>query len=74
MQNELKPCPFCGGRVEETGGSCNYGKRIMTLSVTCTGCGTKFQLKAKFDDNPYTETIAAWNRRAHDEQTDKLED
>ena len=24
---ELKPCPFCGGEVEETGGSCNFGKK-----------------------------------------------
>lgn len=32
---ELKPCPFCGGDVEETGGSCNFGKKIMTLNVKC---------------------------------------
>ena len=26
--NELKPCPFCGGEIEERGGQCNYGKKI----------------------------------------------
>ena len=30
---ELKPCPFCGGEVEERGGQCNYGKKNMTLSI-----------------------------------------
>lgn len=27
---DLKPCPFCGGEIEERGGQCNYGKKIMT--------------------------------------------
>lgn len=64
LNDGLKPCPFCGGNVEETGGSCNYVKRIMTLSVTCRGCGTKYQFKAKFEGNPYKEAVEAWNRRA----------
>lgn len=24
--NDLKGCPFCGGEVEERGGTCNYEK------------------------------------------------
>lgn len=64
MEVKLKPCPFCGGNVEETGGSCNYGKHIMTLFVTCYGCGTKYRFKSKFKENPYSETVNTWNRRA----------
>lgn len=64
--DELKPCPFCGGKVEETGGSCNFGKKIMTLNVKCRKCGTKFKFRATFVENPYTEARAAWNRRAAD--------
>ena len=33
---ELKPCPFCGGEIDERGGQCNYGKRIMTLTKYIT--------------------------------------
>ena len=24
---ELKPCPFCGGEIDERGGRCNYEKQ-----------------------------------------------
>lgn len=27
--DELKSCPFCGGKIEERGGQCNYGKKTM---------------------------------------------
>ena len=60
---ELKPCPFCGGEVEEHGGLCNYGKHIMTLDLKCKGCGTTFKFKAKWSSDPYNETHEAWNRR-----------
>ena len=30
---DLRPCPFCGGEIEERGGQCNYGKKIMTLDL-----------------------------------------
>ena len=60
---ELKPCPFCGGEVEERGGSCNYGKHIMTLDLKCKGCETTFKFKAKWASDPYNETHEAWNRR-----------
>ena len=64
---ELRPCPFCGSEVEETGGSCNYKKYVMTLSVVCCGCGTKYQFKAGFKENPYGEVVEAWNRRVNDD-------
>ena len=63
---ELKPCPFCGGEVEETGGSCNFGKKIMTLNVKCRKCGTSVALKTAWNTNAYSEAVEAWNRRVND--------
>ena len=40
---DLKPCPFCGGEIEERGAQCNYGKKIMTLDLMCKKCGTLFK-------------------------------
>ena len=59
---ELKPCPFCGGDVEETGGSCNFGKKTMTLNVKCRKCGTSVALKTAWNTNAYIEAVEAWNR------------
>lgn len=59
---ELKPCPFCGGEVEETGGSCNFGKKIMTLNVKCRKCGTSVALKTAWNTNAHIEAVEAWNR------------
>lgn len=62
----LKCCPFCGGEVEERGGTCNFGKKIMTLDVKCKKCETTFKFKHKWVLNPYVETVEAWNRRFND--------
>ncbi len=62
-ENVLKPCPFCGGDVEERGGSCNYGKHVFTLDLKCKKCETAFKFKSKWIENPYAETVKAWNRR-----------
>ena len=67
---KLKPCPFCGGEIDERGGQCNYGKRIMTLNLKCDKCGTIFKFKSNWLVNPYSETIEAWNRRVNDGKTD----
>lgn len=56
-------CPFCGGEIDERGGQCNYAKKIMTLNLKCQYCGTIFKFKSKWVENPYTEAIAAFNRR-----------
>lgn len=64
---DLKPCPFCVGEIEERGGQCNYGKKIMTLDLKCKECGTVFKFKTKWQVNPYTEAIESWNRRAGEE-------
>lgn len=64
MERKLKPCPLCGGEIDERGGQCNYGKKIMTLDLKCKQCGTLFKLKSKFQANPYSESVDTWNRRA----------
>ena len=61
---DLRPCPFCGGEIEERGGQCNYGKKIMTLDLMCRKCGTLFKFKSKWIENPYREAVESWNRRA----------
>ena len=60
---ELKPCPFCGGEIDERSGQCNYGKKIMTLDLKCKKCGTIFKFKSNWLVDPYSEAIKAWNRR-----------
>ena len=64
---DLKPCPFCVGEIEERGGQCNYGKKIMTLDLKCKECGTVFKFKTKWQVNPYPDAIESWNRRAVEE-------
>nr|DAV90354.1 MAG TPA: restriction alleviation protein [Caudoviricetes sp.] len=59
---KLKPCPFCGGEVDEIGGSCNFGKKIMLLKVKCRKCGTSVSLKTAWNVNAYLEAVEAWNR------------
>ena len=58
----LKPCPFCGGEIEERGAQCNYGKKIIMLDLMCRKCGTFFKFKSNWLVNPYFEAIEAWNR------------
>lgn len=65
--DDLKPCPFCGGEIDERGGQCNYGKKIMTLDLKCKQCGTIFKFKSKWDINPYSEAVEAFNCRAGEE-------
>lgn len=60
---KLKPCPFCGGEIEERGGLCNYEKKIFTLDLKCKKCGTIFKFKSKWNCDPYREAVEAWNRR-----------
>lgn len=58
MNIELKPCPFCGGRVV-------IRKTIMMqkcYSITCQGCGADvFFYEKEHDQKLMAE---AWNRRA----------
>lgn len=60
--NELKPCPFCGGKVRVTKGFCGV------LFFKCTKC----RAVVSFDNdtcNLHTEkAINHWNRRIEDDQ------
>ena len=58
MNEELKPCPFCGGKAEII---IEYG----TVTVGCTNKECDITMgKAVFTDE---EAIQHWNRRANDE-------
>ena len=59
----LKPCPFCGGEIEERGAQCNCGKKIIMLDLMCRKCGTIFKFKSNWLVDPYSEAIEAWNCR-----------
>lgn len=64
VDDELKPCPFCGGAVEisvfvsEEDGSELYG-------VTCDSCGlyADFSEGIKELETARIRTVMAWNRR-----------
>lgn len=68
MQNELKPCPFCGGRkfhqnTKAKGyfikkAAARAGKDTSNHLTRCTKCGAKGPLK-----HSEAEAITAWNTR-----------
>lgn len=74
MMNELKPCPFCGGkpRIRDTGkDKLSYWvvDKMRIVMVECRKCWamggifpTKNGVKKAKED-----AIKAWNRRANDE-------
>lgn len=66
--SDLESCPFCGGEIEERGGQCNYGKKIMTLDLKCKKCGTLFKFKSKWENNPYKEAVEKWGERAENKE------
>ena len=53
--NELKPCPFCGGKAEIV----SMGVDRQVSVVLCEECGGGTMLK-----ETEAEAIDAWNRRA----------
>lgn len=63
MENELKPCPFCGGNAElhhEYAGS-GYSY------IQCNKCGIKSVMFIKaFDRSSDEHAINYWNRRCND--------
>lgn len=62
MQNELKPCPFCGGEVRLDVAYSYFRDTV----IYCGGCDMVFAL----DDCIATkEQIAeAWNKKVNDER------
>lgn len=55
---ELKPCPFCGGKAK-------YNLFCGNVCITCTECmGGVFPTRG----NTKEQAAEDWNRRANDEQ------
>jgi len=54
MNEELKPCPFCGS-------SDIKAKQGKTLMLHCQGCGA---VMFDYEDGAQRDVRAAWNRRA----------
>lgn len=57
--NELKPCPFCGGKNIK---AVALGEKSHVVYCTDCGGGTKASYCTKDD------AIKAWNRRAHEKE------
>jgi Lar family restriction alleviation protein len=57
MQNELKPCPFCGGKVKRIIGykGLNFFK--------CIKCGAVMSFDNDYYNTHKNEAIEAYNRR-----------
>lgn len=75
MNNELKPCPFCGGKAEireYANGHKGSGEFTANYEVGCNKCKIKFHFETifvlkngqpKFIQNGYDKCIESWNRR-----------
>ena len=63
-QNQLKPCPFCGGRAKYV--DLGIPSEFADWGVECTRCGVVMIAPAAEEGNVTTkkESMAAWNRRA----------
>lgn len=65
MNEELKPCPFCGGGSELAyGGKGSFLSEGMSF-VKCKSCGAidqKFEVCRRYSSDE--KAIEAWNRRA----------
>lgn len=54
MSEELKPCPFCGGKPKLE----KFRWTGIEYSIICTECGCR-----TFESNNYNAVIKAWNTR-----------
>lgn len=75
MGNELKPCPFCGGKASDTG-HIRYSKPLDDTNwadgspvteaffVNCTRCGVSAAGHITGGHQTKAAAVAAWNRRA----------
>lgn len=75
--NELKPCPFCGGKASTLQTSTGYsgGEFSASFEIGCNECKIRFRGTSYFvikNGTPivsvdgYKEAINLWNRRAND--------
>ena len=73
-------CPFCGGKDVKYYNGWGFGDRgkdnmkWREPAVSCSACGIGFCLgscgRGVSDEIAMAETIAAWNRRAHEEEAE----
>jgi Lar family restriction alleviation protein len=57
---ELKPCPFCGGKIK-----IHIGIGMLRF-FTCDKCGAVVSFNSDFCNKHPHEAENAWNRRAHE--------
>lgn len=84
MNEELKPCPFCGGKAmfSTFSNKSSHSCVGVSFNIKCEKCGTKFpktyecEMYMDQDGNirmgkdERTKAIKDWNRRANDGTTD----
>lgn len=74
MQNELKPCPFCGGtpKLQVVSNGYSVGEFNAVFEVGCHNCKIEFkstscwQIKNGYPEivqDGYEDVISKWNRR-----------
>ena len=61
MNEELKPCPFCGGEAEVF--DLQHENAGTYWIVCCKGSSTNCAYEGHFDKPTREEAISAWNRR-----------
>ena len=62
MSEELKLCPFCGGKVEIN--MWNGDKCVYDWDIVCPKCNATVSFGVGYKGVGKKETIKAWNRRA----------
>lgn len=73
MENNLKPCPFCGGTaiVENSKIDCYFAYTEFDVTVKCTCCGANINKKWIKTNHPLLVSSNAdtvydlWNRRVN---------
>lgn len=61
MENELKPCPFCGNNAKIVKSRNIAAKTKEVYYVQCVGCEVRTPIKVEINT-----TVEAWNRRCND--------
>lgn len=65
----LKPCPFCGGRAEISGGKYDGKSTSYVECARCMAMGEFFFVSPEYASND--RAIEAWNRRVGEQDENK---